>query len=209
MCHYLSIPMQLNPHDKKRLHDFYKKGLEEYGENDARALQWADRNNQLLRFEILLNIGNVEGTKILDVGCGLGDFYKYLLEKQISVEYTGIDIVPEYITLSTRKYPDALFLCQDIFEVNENYDYIFCSGSLNFKVENHTKYNQEVIKKMFDISNRGVAFNMLDRSTHIDNETYSSYNPDHIADYCKTLCNRVEIVIGNLPQDFTIYLYKD
>ncbi len=61
---------------------------------------------------------------------------------------------------------------------------------------------------MFDCANKGVAFNMLNTDIHVNDDTYAAYDPDEVSDFCKTFCDNVQIVMGYLPQDFTIYLMK-
>ncbi|MDQ3076926.1 MAG: class I SAM-dependent methyltransferase [bacterium] len=200
--------MSFNETDLKRITHFYQSSLQEYGESDARSVHWVDTFHQMLRFEVLLHVASIDNKKILDVGCGLGDFYKFLIKKKIVVDYTGIDIIPEYIKLSQQKYPNGLFLQKDIFSISEKYDYIFASGVMSFKVENNNEFYFGMIKKMYEIADIGVAFNMLNYADHIDNETFAAYSPKEVAEYCQTFCSRVEVVTDYMPQDFTLFLYK-
>ena len=50
---------------------------------------------QQFRFEKLIQIGDLRGCRVLDLGCGLGDLYPFLLKRFDKIDYTGIDIVPE------------------------------------------------------------------------------------------------------------------
>jgi ubiquinone/menaquinone biosynthesis C-methylase UbiE len=206
--------MPYQPQDLKRIQKFYQDSLNEYGIDDARSVHWIDTQRQLIRFEILLHIATIDGKKILDVGCGLGDFYKFLIKKRITTQYTGIDIVPEFINAAQRKYPkkqyvEASFIKTDIDDITDTYDYVFASGAMSFKVENNNEFYFTMIKKMYDLAKKGVAFNMLNKSDHIDDATFAAYDPKEVADYCQTLASRVEIVTDYLPQDFTVFLYKN
>lgn len=200
--------MKLSRHDYKRIHSFYRDAFVRYGDADPRSVQWTDSFGQMKRFEVLLNVGDVELGSLLDVGCGLGDLYQFLLENNIQTDYTGIDIVPEFIDAAKKNYPGVDFQRKDIFAVKEKYDYVLASGTLSFKVSDNENFYREMIKKMYEIANKAVAFNMLDRLTHVDNETYAAYSPNEIVDFCKTFASKVEIAIDYLPQDFTVYLYK-
>src|SRR5438874_1278671 len=121
--------MQMNETDKGRLLEFYEDSLQQYGDHDARSVHWTDERNQRVRFEILLCVTHLNGKTVLDVGCGLGDLYKLLKEKDISVNYTGIDIVPDFISKAQEHYPEAIFKCQDIFDIEETCDVIIASGA--------------------------------------------------------------------------------
>jgi SAM-dependent methyltransferase len=207
--HAIVFGMSLSSSDFERLHTFYADALKEYGPTDARSVQWADAKNQQKRFEVLMAIAPLADKSVLDVGCGLGDLYKLFLQKQIPVNYTGIDIVPEFIATAAQRFPDATFQCKDISVVSKQYDYVLASGALSFKVEGHVDFYKDMIKHLYSLAREGVAFNMLDNSIHIDDNTYAAYSPHDIGDFCKTFCEHVEIVTGYLPQDFTIYLYRN
>ncbi|MCC2630574.1 MAG: hypothetical protein K0S38_383 [Candidatus Paceibacter sp.] len=197
------------PSDHQRILKYYKDALTEYGDHDPRSVHWSSTEGQRKRFRILSQITDLNGSRVLDVGCGLGEFYKFFLENHIDVEYTGIDIIPDFIIQARDRFPAVRFETKDIFETNETYDYVLASGVLTFKVTDNKNFYFSMIKKMYSLAEKGVAFNMLNYETHIDDETYAAYDPNEVADFCRTFCNNVQIVIGYLPQDFTIYLVKE
>jgi trans-aconitate methyltransferase len=201
--------MHINSEDLRRITSFYQDSLNQFGEADARSVHWIDEHNQVVRFEVLLAVQDISHKKILDVGCGLGDLYKLIKEKNIETDYTGIDIIADFIRLAKEKYPQARFLKQDIFDIHkEQFDVVLASGALSFKVTDNNEYYKDMIKKMYELAKESVAFNMLDNATHIDDAIYAAYEPNEIVDFCKTFCDRVEVVTDYLPQDFTVYLYK-
>jgi SAM-dependent methyltransferase len=204
--------MHLSSEDRDRLLKFYQDGLAAYGSTDARATQWSDASGQRRRFDVLLNVmedADGEAPSLLDAGCGLGELYKATLEKKIALSYTGIDIVPDYIDLARIRFPQARFEYKDIMDMSEQFDYVVASGALTFKVKDNDAYYREMIQKMHGMAKKAVAFNMLNRVAHVNDDTYASYEPKEIADFCGTLGGRVETILGYLPQDFTIYIYKD
>src|SRR5690606_26147041 len=140
--------------------------------------------------------------------CGMGELYKYLLQQEIPVEYTGIDIVPEFIASAKKRFPQTVFKVKDIFDLKQTHDYVLASGALSFKVADNANYYQDMIRHMYALANKAVAFNMLDKHVHVDDDTYAAYSPIEIADFCSTIAERVEVVVDYLPQDFTIYMYK-
>ena len=194
--------------DELRLQKFYKDALNQYGSNDARSVHWSDTHGQQTCFLVLGQISDLSGQSVLDVGCGLGDLYTFFLEKKIDAAYTGIDIVPDFIVDAQERFPTAQFEVKDILSVTKQYDFVLASGALSFKVADNKKYYFSIIKKMYELAKKGVAFNMLNRDVHIDDEFYNAYDPNEVADFCKTFCDNVQIVMDYLPQDFTIYLYR-
>lgn len=197
----------MNHDDKKRIVDFYKNAFAQYG-NDARSVHWADEKNQVLRFEILSKVAPLSDKSILDVGCGLGDLYKFFITRAVPVDYSGIDIVPDFIDRARERFPDAKFLCGDVETLEMSYDYIIASGALSFAIPGGKKHYFEMIKKMYDHANEGLAFNMLNEAAHPSDDTYLSYNVDEVVAFCKTLSPRVVVVSDYLPWDFTVYMYK-
>ncbi|MFA5997446.1 MAG: class I SAM-dependent methyltransferase [Candidatus Paceibacterota bacterium] len=198
----------MNIDDKKKITAFYEDVYAKYG-TDARSVHWADEHNQLVRFETLSKIANLSGKSVLDVGCGLGDLYKYFVSHSIPVDYSGIDIVPTFIDRARERFPDGRFLCGDAETLNTEYDYVLASGVLSFVIPNDKEHYFAMIKKMFDHAKEGLAFNMLNETAHPSDDTYLSYNIDEVAKYCKTLSPRVVVVSDYLPWDFTVYMYKE
>ena len=58
----------------------YNDNLAKYGYN-VKALGWLN-GRQKVRFSALTNIGNLQNSKILDVGCSFGDLYGYLKKEK-------------------------------------------------------------------------------------------------------------------------------
>src|SRR5262249_15240883 len=117
--------------DDQRNIDYYTRLVQRYG-IDSRAIDWGSAQSQQLRFEVLANVGGLRGTRILDVGCGLGDLLTWLGANQIEVDYTGIDITPEMINIAQGRFPRGRFLKGGLDTLGESelgrFDYVFASG---------------------------------------------------------------------------------
>lgn len=201
--------MPLNEHDLHRIRRFYTNTLQKYGPYDPRSLHWTDTHNQIRRFAALTYVDDLDRSSVLDVGSGLGDLYQFLVNQRLHVNYTGIDIVPEMTTRAQQKFPDATFMTRDIFDMDERFDFVLASGALSFRVENNDTYYQKMIRKMYDLADRAVAFNMLDKRSHPDTEIYATYEANEVVEFCASFAERVEVASDYLPHDFTVFLYKD
>ena len=85
----------------------YSKRLQKFG-YDPRTLGWDSQKNQESRFKIATNSFDMKDLSVLDLGCGLGDFYTYLKNQFIPTSsYSGIDINPELIDFCKKKHIDA------------------------------------------------------------------------------------------------------
>jgi trans-aconitate methyltransferase len=197
----------MSPEEYKKFLDFYRDAFKKYGDS-AQSLHWIDEKSQNIRFEIFNKIADLNGKNILDVGCGLGDFYKFFIAKNIQVDYTGIDIVPDFINRAKEKFPGTKFRVENILSTVGTYDYVFASGALNFTVSDSKNYYFSIIKKMFDCSKYGLAFNMLNKNVQETNEIYYSFDIDEVKAYCETLTKNIMIISDYVPWDFTVYMYK-
>ncbi len=201
--------MQLSDKDKDRVNEFYIGHLQKNGPESAQTLNWTNKRNQLIRFNTLARIGNLQGKSILDVGCGLADFYDYFKTHDIECSYYGIDIVPEFITQAQKKYPGVNVAVDDIFKITDPYDFIFASGSLSFTVEDNDAFYQGMIRKMYDLATVGVGFNMLDSDYYNRDNIYAVYNAEETLDFCRGFAARTYLIRGYSEGDFTVFMYKD
>lgn len=73
---------------------------------------------------ILDRLAGKEKGKILDIGCGPGQFSKMLVDNNFE-EYLGIDFSKLRISQAKKTCPEYTFLCKDIYEkgVLENIEY--------------------------------------------------------------------------------------
>jgi SAM-dependent methyltransferase len=193
----------------ERVLQFYNDALDRFGSNDPQGAGWGLPGGQEERFRVLTAIADLNSTSILDVGCGFGDLYGYIEKCRTPVLYTGIDINSRSITLAREKYPGAHFEVADFEEyAGESVDYVLSSGALTFKIENHHDIYLGFIRKMFHLSRRGCAFNMLKRGEHVDDATYATYDPMEIYTFCLGLTSKLVLRQDYLAHDFTMYLYR-
>jgi trans-aconitate methyltransferase len=194
----------------ERLNQFYDDAIDRYGPLDPQGVGWGMPAGQVERFRVLSEIAPLEGASILDVGCGFGDLYGYLSEHRIAARYLGIDINPRSVMIARGKYPQGSFEAADFAEYDgPSADYVLCSGTLTFKIENYEEVYLGFIKKMFSLAEKGCAFNMLKRGAHPDTEEYAAYDPTAIYAFCEKLTKRLTLRQDYLANDFTMYLLND
>jgi len=211
----------------------YRRTYKKYGVN-ARALQYTSRQAQEKRlrelvadidFEDHRPIGPLarRGKSVLDVGCGFGDIIPFISEKTKSFEYTGVDLVPEFIEVARERYPNHRFLIANYFNnplmskhetqapLMTKFDIVITSGTLNANIKNPYRYRKKAIKIMWEHSNEIVAFNMAGGNPQPQNKKgnrvyYADLNK--IVDFCKSLTTNIIIRKDYSPNDFTILLFK-
>lgn len=200
--------MKVNSSDKIRLTRFYEEGLLKYGSESALALQWKNRKSQSVRFAALCQIADLSGRSVLDVGCGVGDLQKYLQDRFTHVNYCGLDIVPGMVAAAQKKYPGVPFIHADILAHTEQHDYVLASGALTFNMEGGKELYFEIIKHMYALAKKGVAFNVLDSEVYTTDHEYLTYSYAEIAALCEALNCRFVVSAEYEVGDFTVFLYK-
>lgn len=187
---------------------FYDRHIDEHG-SGPRAVGWGDEKSQAARFASLCRAGDFEGAPVLDVGCGLGDFYVYLKDHYENVGYVGSDINPRYIEKARQLYPDAEFEVADLEEYKGGpFDYVVASGVFSVKIPDYKTIYFGQIKKMFAMARNGIAFTMLDRESHPNDDTYAAYAVEEVRAFCLSLTDDVSIYHDYLPHDFTVILKR-
>jgi len=146
--------------------------------------------------------------RLLDFGCGQGDFYPFIKKIYPKVKYTGIDINPRFVNVAQKRFPKAKFRVGTTSDIKNSYDYIVCSGVFSFTVDNYWKLLCKSIAALYSKSKIALGFNLLELGKHIDNEIYVTYNKDKVIKHCNNLSNKVKLIDGYLDYDFTTILYK-
>lgn len=195
------------------IENHYKSLLAKYGDS-PQATQYSDVETQELRFKYLLEIGDMSNKTILDFGCGTAHLATYLKSKDVNFDYIGVDIVPEFIELSKKKFPEFRFGRYEEF-ADVAVDYVIISGVFNNLMEDNRKFYQETISKLFKLASKGMAFNMMSSYVDYFDEGLFYEQPERVFSFIKneitplvTLRNDYRIKDNIPPFDFTMYLYK-
>lgn len=195
--------------EKQRITNYYEEKLAQFGA-DPRSVGWRDRDTQRRRFEALTAVAPLQGKSILDLGCGLGDFYSFLNEKNIACDYTGWDLSGKMIDACRQKYPGATFDQVDVLCTTDEhtFDVVFGSGLFCIPLEDETFY-ERIMARMFAMCREAAAFNMI--SAYVDyREDYLRYaDPCAVFDFCKKNLSRyVALRHDYMPFEFTVYVYR-
>jgi len=195
--------------EKEEIINLYETRLKEHGDS-IKTMGWRDKEQQHLRFKILSEIGNLNGAKILDVGCGFGDFYEYLINRGMKVDYTGYDISPKIIEVAKSKHQRIKFEVKDILKerIDEKFDYVLESGILNKRISNNIEYAKNMIIKMFELCKIGVAVNMMTNYVDYEENYLYYYSPEEMFKFCKNLSKFVTLRHDYPLYEFTLYVYK-
>lgn len=205
------------------------RGLLRGQEDPSRQVGWVDRLQQYLAFEALAGVGDLCGPNkpsLLDVGCGLGDFWGYLYGRGFAGHYTGLDLVPELIEAARARYPverdtsspgeldahspDATWIVADILDpdlVLEAYDYVVASGLFDYRTPDSAERLPRTVRRLFDLCRRGLAWNVLNVVPADRDDLYRA-PPGNLLALCEALTPWFLVRGDYDPHALTFYLYK-
>ncbi len=201
----------MDPYSKDKLISFYNFHLQKFGDRPE-ALRWTPLG-QLKRYRMLADIAPAEelnGSTVLDYGCGTGDFYRFLERRDIHVKYTGVDINENFIDLAKKKYPECTFrvMNADDDEFKGYYDYIFICGVFNLSVPGVDEDMKNALAKLFPRCNKGLALNALFSHTPVKDPELHFTSPEEMLRFAiENLSPSVALRHDRIQNDFTLYVY--
>lgn len=198
-----------------KIKDYYMQNNQP-NQPDYYLLGWESETAQLQRFEALVNELNLNGKRILDIGCGTGNLLQYLEKRFSDFEYTGVDILGHMITYAKSKKTRGRFICADIFKENpfgqNEFDVIFASGIFNINLGNNKKFLIDALNLFNYICEETISFNLLDDKSLNKEDKYFYSSSDEI---CSLINDnypnqfRIKVIKGYLQNDFTIVCNKE
>jgi len=199
----------MNEKQRQRIVDKHKDSVTRFGYH-PHALYWSGRDIQEIRFKVLADIDIQAGDSVLDVGCGFGDFKSWCESHACPIQYTGVDLSPDILSQARIHHPDAVFYEGDVFDIppeHQHFDWVMLSGALNEQLHDDSSYAKAVIQRMYELCDKGVAFNLLD-ARFLKAHDLHSQMPAYILAYCQGLCPKCELHDDYLNNDFSIYMYR-
>jgi ubiquinone/menaquinone biosynthesis C-methylase UbiE len=204
----------------KKIYELYKNLYSKYGNSPA-SVKARNTVQQSLRFKYLLECLSIKNNEsVIDIGCGLGDFSKYLRKNKIKCKYLGVDFLEEFIDVAKKKNKsdsNSKFTKLDIHKQKfpKNYDWLILSGLFNDKDKNSEKSMIKIITKMFRASRKGIVFNSLSKYVDYEDKKLFYSNPNKIFDYCAKNLSKYLILKTNyqlkkntIPFEYTMAVFK-
>ena len=199
----------LDPIAKNQIISFFNHHLYKFGDRPE-ALRWTPQG-QLKRYHTLIDIArDLNNQKILDYGCGTGDFYKFLQQHGINVQYSGVDINSNFINLAKNKYPGCTFKVMSIDEdpLEEFFDYIFICGVFNLKVPGVQQDLRNTLVNLFKHCNKALALNALSSHAPIQDPELNYTSPEETVKFSiENLSPSVVLHHDRIENDFTLFIY--
>ncbi len=152
---------------------------------------------------------------ILDVGCGIGEFYQFLQESGIATSYLGLDMLPAMVKRAQERFKNKLLFRNANFFTEkslepESFSFVYCSGMYNLLHKNNIVLLQQGIEKMKYLSSQRIAFNLLSDTTEDPIPSiFYYYNKDAVYRMCKDISfSKIIIDDSYKKNDFSVILTK-
>lgn len=174
-------------------------------------LDWASRESQVIRFDVLAANVDLAGKSLLDVGCGLGDLWAFLKARDIPMAYTGVDLAEKMAAAARDRHTDADFQCGDVFAGGMfepgSFDVVFGSGVFNLDLGNNAEFLPGAIARLLELAGECLVFNLLHKRA-AGGGPYFYFDPKQVRPMLAALPCRTRIISDYLPNDFTVVCRK-
>lgn len=146
--------------------DYYAAKLATHGATPS-GVDWKNAEIHELRHRQFLRL--LEGApdaSVLDLGCGYGDFFRFLRDAGHRGSFVGYDIVPGMIAQARELHGEAADRQWRLgHKPEETLDFAVSSGIFNIKggvsSERWARYVNATIELLAGAGRRGFAFNLL------------------------------------------------
>ena len=201
--------------DLKKIENLYSNNIRAHGVS-SKAVGWNSKESQYLRFEKLLSMIDLnEEFSINELGCGYGELYKYLINKNYDFTlFNGYDISEEMLKECEvyLNQPSNLNLYHSS-TIQTFSDYTIASGIFNIPFDNTSEewqvYINKTIQNMYQFSKKAIAFNFL--TTYVDYEADNLFyqNPEEIFRFCiENYGRNVQLIHNYNLYEFTVVINK-
>jgi SAM-dependent methyltransferase len=168
-------------------------------------------DGQQFRFEKLLEIDDLDGRSVLDLGCGCGHFFPVMKRRFPNVDYLGIDVVDGMVDAAQAAFPAGRFIQRDVLidGIGTNHDYVLMSALFNDESHDAPDFLRAMISAAFAHASAGIGFNFL--STHVNrvDEGLAYHDPvDVLRFVIENLTKRVVLQHHYDRCDVAVFAYR-
>jgi len=190
---------------------FYESHVRRFGYG-YKALGFGRRSSQEKRFGALAALGNFDGARVLDVGCGFGDFLAWLRARGMRPRYTGLDLTASMIERCRKRFADdqARFVVGDAltWQADDEYDYVIASGIFGYHAKDTRARIKPTLERLFAVGREGLAVNFLPGCAPARSPGRLYVHPADVLQYALRLTPAVRLDHTYMPNDFTLCIYK-
>lgn len=192
----------------EQVRSFYGARFAEHGAT-AKGVDWKDEASHNLRHRQFLRLlEDHPQAFVLDLGCGFGDFFRFLRQNGFAGRYIGYDLVPSMIEHAIRAYGQSADVQWRVgASPEEAADFAFASGIFNVKQTTSDTAWKAYVLSTIDVlarsSRMGFGFNVLSLSSDPERRRPDLYYADPVEtlSYCLGRFGRSVALL----QDYGLY----
>jgi hypothetical protein len=198
---------------------FYLEKFKKY-QDAPQSLSYNDRVTQYVRFEMLNRLFRHENEEhsfsVHEIGSGLAHYYEFLKERtRYQVEYSGSEVVEEFIRHTAGKHPSLKIFHRDITQdiPEDRYDYLVLSGTFNpiqdVEKDRWNSFVERMILNMFRMAKKGIGMNFLTGYSDFTEKALYYCDPRDLYDFIQRNLSRYFIIDNSYPlYEFTVLVYR-
>jgi SAM-dependent methyltransferase len=186
---------------------YYSAKLATHGPN-SNGVDWnGTASHELRHRQFLRLLEDGREASVLDLGCGFGDFFRFLRTEGHRGPFIGYDVAPSMIAEAVRLHGEVGCRWQVGGEPSEAADFAVASGIFNVRgsvpVELWAQYVLDTIDVLARVGTRGFAFNVLSLSSDHERRAAHLYYADaaETLSYCLQRYGRSVALL----QDYGLY----
>ena len=179
----------------------------------SRAVDWGSDESQKGRFDALIKPLDLDGARILDVGCGQGDLLSFLQGRNLEVQYEGVDLTRQMIDLCRSRFPGTSFHHGSVLDlpslIGDRFDYVIASGIFFLRQSEPMTFMENSIAAMFECARCAVSFNSLSNWNRQQSDGEFLADPIRVLEIARRFSPRIVFRHDYHPGDFTITIRRD
>jgi SAM-dependent methyltransferase len=186
---------------------YYSSKLATHGPT-AQGVDWNGAASHDIRHRQFLRLfGDDAQASVLDLGCGYGDFLRFLRAEGHQGPFIGYDVAAAMIAEASRLHGDVGCRWRIGAEPAETADFAVASGIFNVKgdvsTEGWGRYVRDTVDVLAQAGGRGFAFNVLSLSSDRARRSANLYyaDPAEMLSYCLVRYGRSVALL----QDYGLY----
>ena len=199
--------------------EHYETCLAQHGDTH-RGVDWPNAQDAQTRYQVMLDVIRPTSGKVtlLDFGCGAAHLYEYIQQHhRHQIEYAGLDLSAEFLTLARQKFPTIPFYHLDLLTSPEHelpsFDYVVLNGVLTEKLqmtnEEMWNYAQQLLRAVFAKTRGGLAFNVMSKQVDWERDDLFHLSLDRLAEFLVRDLSRHFVVRNDYGlYEYTTYVYR-
>lgn len=201
-----SVEGKLPQQSINTINSHYNQLTQQFPRQDTRSVHWDTKGGQVLRWTVLCDIADLSNSKVLDFGCGYGDLFEFLKDEFSNVNYTGLDINVESISIARQYHPQLNFIDKQIQDTEVSADWIIASGAFGYAIPNYKELYAKTIENLFWRAKKGLSINLLTSEEQRD-DIFAVFSMTEILEIAQNLTSKFNIRKDYLPNDVSLHLY--